>query len=320
MLGEQQRYQNGFDCQGLWVEVEVERELGFGSKRDIEAFGIDKFVELCKERVWKYSGIQTEQSKRLGYFMDWDNSYYTMSEENNYTIWRFLKTCHEQGWIYKGEDSMPWCPRCGTGLSEMEISDGYTERTHRSLYLEFPLVGEEASLLVWTTTPWTLPANVAAAVHPELTYLKVRQDGRTFYVAKDAAHALRGEYETLAEVRGADLIGKRYRGPFDELPRQQGIEHPVIAWDEVAAAEGTGIVHIAPGGGTEDYHLGKELGLPVIAPLDESGHYIEGFDWLNGQYAHDVAGPVIADIRRKGLLYREHDYTHRYATCLAGGG
>src|SRR6266508_5639743 len=113
MLGEKQRYQNGFDCQGLWVEVEVERELGFGSKRDIEAFGIDKFVELCKERVWKYSGIQTEQSKRLGYFMDWDNSYYTMSEENNYTIWRFLKTCHEKGWIYKGEDSMPWCPRCG---------------------------------------------------------------------------------------------------------------------------------------------------------------------------------------------------------------
>jgi isoleucyl-tRNA synthetase len=320
MLGEKQRYQNGFDCQGLWVEVEVERELGFGSKRDIEAFGIDKFVELCKERVWKYSGIQTEQSKRLGYFMDWDNSYYTMSEENNYTIWQFLKTCHERGWIYKGEDSMPWCPRCGTGLSEMEISDGYTERTHRSLYLEFPLIGEDASLLVWTTTPWTLPANVAAAVHPELLYLKVQQDGRRFYVAKDAApHALRGDYETLAEVLGADLVGKRYRGPFDELPRQQGIEHPVIPWTEVAAEEGTGIVHIAPGGGTEDYHLGKEFRLPVIAPLDESGHYIEGFDWLSGQYAHDVAGPVIADIRRKGLLYREHDYTHRYAACWRCG-
>jgi isoleucyl-tRNA synthetase len=316
MLGEKQRYQNGFDCQGLWVEVEVEKDLGLGSKRDIEAFGIDRFVELCKERVWKFAGIQTEQSKRLGYFMDWDNSYYTMSDENNYTIWHFLKTCHEKGWIYKGDDSMPWCPRCGTGLSEMEVNDGYVERTHRALYLFFPLTDEDASLLVWTTTPWTLAANVAAAVHPELTYLRVRQNDRTFYVARDAArHALKGEYETLGEVQGEQLVGRGYHGPFDELPAEEGVEHRVIAWKDVAADEGTGIVHIAPGCGKEDYELSKELGLPVVAPLDEFGVYRDGYDWLSGQGAHDVATPVINNLREKGLLYRDHDYTHRYPTC-----
>ncbi|HWV24392.1 MAG TPA: class I tRNA ligase family protein, partial [Thermomicrobiales bacterium] len=157
MLGKKQRFQNGFDCQGLWVEVEVEKELGLKNKREIEAFGIAEFVERCKQRVWTYSARQTEQSKRLGYFMDWDNSYYTMSDENNYTIWYFLKTCYERGWIYKGHDVMPWCPRCGTGLSEHEIvTEGYQERTHLSIYAAFPLVDEQASLLIWTTTPWTL--------------------------------------------------------------------------------------------------------------------------------------------------------------------
>ncbi|MGH2598493.1 MAG: isoleucine--tRNA ligase, partial [Dehalococcoidia bacterium] len=320
MLGEKQRYQNGFDSQGLWVEVEVERELGFTSKRDIEAFGIDKFVELCKERVWKFSGIQTEQTKRLGNFMDWDNSYYTMSDENNYTIWHFLKTCHDKGWIYKGDDSMPWCPRCGTGLSQMEVDDGYVERTHRSLYLFFPLTDEDASLLVWTTTPWTLAANVAAAVHPDLTYLRVGQGDRIFYVAKDAAkHALKGEYETLGEFLGTDLVGRTYRGPFDELPAEEGVEHRVIAWKDVAAEEGTGIVHIAPGCGKEDYALSKEHGLPVIAPIDEFGVYRDGYDWLSGQGAHDVATPIINNLRDKGLLYRDHDYTHRYPTCWRCG-
>ncbi len=134
MLGHRQRYQNGFDCQGLWVEVEVERELGFTSKRDIEAYGIDKFVEKCKERVYKYATVITEQTKRLGNFMDWDNSYYTMSDVNNYTIWNFLKQANEKGLIYKGDDSMPWCPRCGTGLSEMEIGEGL-HRPHPPLAL-----------------------------------------------------------------------------------------------------------------------------------------------------------------------------------------
>src|SRR5680860_1720614 len=182
MLGKEQRFQNGFDCQGLWVEVEVEKELGLKSKRDIEKYGIAEFVNRCKERVWKYSKRMTEQSIRLGYWMDWDHSYYTMSDENNYTIWHFLKTCHERGWVYKGHDVMPWCPRCGTGISEHEIvTEGYQQRTHLAIFATFPLVDEDASLMVWTTTPWTLAANVAAAVNPELAYVRVRQDGDAYY-------------------------------------------------------------------------------------------------------------------------------------------
>ena len=254
MLGEEQRYQNGFDCQGLWVEVEVEKELGFKSKRDIETFGIAEFVNKCKERVLKYAGVQTQQSIRLGYWMDWDNSYYTMSDENNYTIWFFLKTCFDRGWIYKGRDVLPWCARCGTALTENEMLDQYFETTHTSPYVKLPLVDEPgAALLVWTTTPWTLAANVAAAVKPDLVYARVRQDEDVYYLAQSRLSTLRGDYEMLGTLSGSDLVGRRYRGPFDELPAQDGVAHRVIAWDEVSDTEGTGIVHIAPGCGREDF-------------------------------------------------------------------
>src|SRR5947207_2051022 len=207
MTGRELRYQNGFDCQGLWVEVEVEKELGLKSKRDIETLvpgdrfaSIDRFVNLCKERVDKFARVQTEQSIRLGYWMDWDltdadwakppderKSYFTMSEENNYTIWAFLKKCHARGLVYRGFDSMPWCPRCGVGLSEMEVKEGYKLVTHRSVFVKFPLRGRPGeNLLVWTTTPWTLSSNVGAAVNPELSYLKVRHKGEIYSVGKAA--------------------------------------------------------------------------------------------------------------------------------------
>ena len=334
MRGRKLRYQNGFDCQGLWIEVEVEKELGFKSKRDIETYGVAEFVEACKERVRRFSGIQTEQSKRLGYWMHWDNSYYTNSDENNYTIWAFLKKVWQKGWLYKGHDTMPWCPRCGTGISQHEIvTEGYQEITHKSVYLKFPLTGskwangqmgkapgfgENESLLVWTTTPWTLAANVAAAVHPELTYEKVRQGDDVLYVSKGAREsAIRGEHEVIGEVKGADLVGLGYRGPFDELPVQEGVTHRVIAWEDVSDEEGTGIVHIAPGAGAEDFALSKEYGLDVIAPLDEDGTYLKNgkFGFLEGKFAGDVPEEVFASLREKGLLYRVQEYTHRYPTC-----
>jgi isoleucyl-tRNA synthetase len=318
MLGKRQRYQNGFDCQGLWVEVEVEKELGLKSKRDIEAFGIADFVERCKQRVLKFADRITEQSIRLGYWMDWDDSYFTMSDENNYTIWYFLKSVHERGWLYKGHDVMPWCPRCGTGISEHEIvTEGYQERTHYSVFVRFPLLDEpKASLLVWTTTPWTLAANVAAAVHPELTYVRAEQNGEAFYVAKDAAKsALRGDYTTTAELPGSTLVGRTYQGPFDELPAQSGVVHCVIGWDEVDATEGTGIVHLAPGAGKEDFALSKVNDLAVIAPLDEFGVYVDGFGPLSGRYVHEVAVPIAEDLEAKGRLYRGENYRHRYPVC-----
>jgi isoleucyl-tRNA synthetase len=317
MQGHEIRYQNGFDGQGLWIEVEVERELGFTSKRDIEEYGIARFVEKCKERVRKFAAIQTEQSIRLGYWMDWDNSYHTMSDENNYTIWLFLKTCHDRGWIYKGRDVLPWCPRCSTAISEHEIvTEGYQELTHPSVTVRFPLVGREGeALLVWTTTPWTLSSNVAAAVHPEVAYVKIEQDGEYLYLAREALSVVEGPYEVVEELMGAEMEGWTYHGPYDELPPQQGVEHRVIVWDEVSESEGSGIVHIAPGCGKEDFELGKVYGLPAIAPLDQFGVFTEGFGWLTGMNVADSAQPVFEDLRKKGLLYSVVDYTHRYPVC-----
>ncbi|MBU1071041.1 class I tRNA ligase family protein, partial [Patescibacteria group bacterium] len=149
MQGYKQRFQNGFDCQGLWVEVEVEKDLKFKTKKDIEDYGVEKFVQKCKDRVIKYAKIQTEQSKRLGYLMDWDNSYYTMSDANNYMIWNFLKICHKNGWLYKGNDSVPWCPRCQTAISQHEmLTEDYKEVTHDSIYLSLPLVDHDHEFLL----------------------------------------------------------------------------------------------------------------------------------------------------------------------------
>ncbi len=332
MKGFEQRYQNGFDCQGLWVEVEVERELGFKSKRDIEAFGIDRFVEKCRERVHKYSMVQTESSIRIGMWMDWgdwktsmddkdwlkkSHSYYTMSEVNNYTIWHFLKKCHDRGFIYEGVDVMPWCGRCGTAISDMEIAtEGYKELCHKAVIVRFPIIGRKNEyLLVWTTTPWTLTSNSGVAVHPDFTYVKVENSGNTYFLSKNLAKVLKGTYEVLEELPGKALLGLTYEGPFDYLPAQKDVVHKVIPWEEISETEGTGLVHIAPGCGKEDFALGKEFGLKTIAPLDELGVYVDGFDWLSGKDVKDVADPIIEDLEKRGILYHVGDYSHRYPVC-----
>jgi isoleucyl-tRNA synthetase len=320
MTGHELRYQNGFDCQGLWVEVEVEKELGFKSKRDIEAYGIGAFVEKCRERVIRYAAMQTEQSIRLGYWMDWDNSYYTMSDENNYTIWSFLKKCHQRGFIYHGWDAMPWCPRCGTGISQHEISnEERPEITHTSPMVRFPLIGRPGEyLLVWTTTPWTLTSNVACAVHPELTYAKVRQGTDIYYLIRDRVEdsmTSRGPVQILEEFPGERMIGWGYAGPFDEMAAQSDVRHQVIPWKEVSTSEGTGIVHIAPGCGKEDYELGKEFGLPAICPIDEFGVIVAGFEPFTGETASGVAPNILRSLKAKGLLYRTEEYRHAYPIC-----
>ena len=331
MLGERQRYQNGFDCQGLWIEVEVEKELGFNNKRQIEEFGVDRFVELCKERVNRFAALQTEQSKRLGMWMDWEHSYFTNSDENNYTIWAFLKECHARGLIYKGHDVMPWCPRCGTGLSNMEIAtEGYREIRHLSLTVRLPLTSaghEGEDLLVWTTTPWTLSSNVAAAVHPELTYVLAEDaDGRRSWVSHGSQARVLPAANVVGQATGAELVGLTYRGPFDELPVQSGVEHRVIAWTDVSDEEGTGIVHIAPGCGQEDFALAKRDGLAVLDPIDEFGVFRDGYGWQSGRFAGatddpeaDLAGDVAADLERKGLLVSRERYLHHYPVCWRCG-
>ena len=320
MKGFDQRFQNGFDCQGLWVEVEVEKELGFKTKRDIDAFGLAEFVERCKERVRKYAAIQTRQSLRLGQWMDWENSYFTMSDENNYTIWSFLKKCHERGFIYRGRDSMPWCPRCATGISQQEMHEGYKEITQDAVVVRLPLRGRKGEyLLVWTTTPWTLAANVACAVNPDLPYAKVKQSDAVYYLAKSRLDELksRGPCELLGEIPGRQMEGWTYDGPFDELPAAApaAAAHRVILWDEVSGEEGTGIVHIAPGCGKEDYDLSLTQNLPVLAPIDELGIYVEGYGPLSGKAAADVADDIFAGLRRKGYYYKKEPYTHNYPHC-----
>ena len=404
MRGCELRYQNGFDCQGLWVEVEVEKSLGLKTKREIREFGIEKFVRACKERVLTYAARQTEQSIRLGYWCDWDDpkvllelrdaladgdrvvtvtlpsgrketaraseivrklgsaeyggSYFTFSDENNYTIWSFLKKCHGEGFIYRGHDVMPWCGRCGTGLSQMEVAEGRRITTHTSVFVRFPVKGQEkTALLVWTTTPWTLTSNVAVAVNPELTYLKVKHGDWFYYVAKgnfekDRVQDLQveGKHEThkLAPIRtilkgsgvvevveerhGKDLLELTYTGPFDELPAQNtpgGVfpygetgsgktgaqAHRVIAWKEISEAEGTGLVHIAPGCGAEDQELGRENGLPFITALDDSSTFIEQFGPFTGRGANEVAEDIVAALKAKGLLVAREKYRHVYPHC-----
>jgi isoleucyl-tRNA synthetase len=320
LCGYEQRFQNGFDCQGLWVEVEVEKTLGFNSKREIESFGLERFSRACRERVTHFARVQTEQSKKLGQWMDWSNSYFTMSDTNIEYNWTFLKRCYERGWLYMGHRPMPWCTRCGTSISQHEMLDAYAELTHQSMTVALPLRDRpDHRLLVWTTTPWTLPANVALAVHPELDYAECEQAGTVSYVAAGLA----GRYPALGRprrtVKGAELVGLRYVGPFDDLPVQQGIEHRVIAWEEVSAEEGTGIVHIAPGCGLEDFDLGRRHGLPVIAPVDPEGRYLDGLGSLSGTPVADAAAPIASLLKERGLLFARAPYHHRYPTCWRCG-
>jgi isoleucyl-tRNA synthetase len=316
MRGFDQRYQNGFDCQGLWVEVEVEKALGFNGKREIEAFGLDRFARACRERVLHFARVQTEQSRKLGQWMDWSHSYYTMSDANMEHIWHFLAECHARGWIQPGHRVMPWCPRCGTSISQHEMQDAYAELVHESVVVALPILGRpDAYLLAWTTTPWTLPANAALAVHPDLPYEEVAAGGRRYYVAAEARRRFPGLRDVRARLSGAELVGLRYSGPFDELPAQHGIEHRVVAWEAVSPAEGTGIVHIAPGCGEEDFELGRRHGLAAVAPLDESGVYVEGFGGLSGTAVADAAPRVLAALEEKGWLYNRAPHRHRYPTC-----
>jgi isoleucyl-tRNA synthetase len=303
------RYQNGFDCQGLWVEVGVERSLGLNSKREIEEYGLAEFAERCKERVAEYAEIITDQSRRLGMWMDWDNDYYTHSDTNIEYIWRFLKECHARGWLYLGHRSVEWCPRCGTSLSQHELINSYAELTHPSLYVRFPLRGQEReSLVVWTTTPWTLPANVAAAVKPDAEY-GLTEAGEWWAVELKLAA------DFAKRVRGEELVGLEYEAPFASLPAQRGVAHRVIPWDAVDLTEGTGIVHIAPGCGAEDFELSRVHNLPVLTPIDEAGKFYKNYGEFEGRSTEEVEGPIVVELERRGLLVEATSTVHRYPIC-----
>jgi isoleucyl-tRNA synthetase len=325
LRGFDQRYQNGFDCQGLWVEVEVEKALSLNSKQEIEAYGLDQFSRACRDRVAKFSEVQTTQSKRLGQWMDWDNDYYTLSDTNISYIWMFLAECHRRNWLYVGHRPMTWCPRCGTSLSQHELIDSYADVTHPSLHVRFPLIDESGAdtgegVMVWTTTPWTLPANVAAAVKPDATYALVARDGGDVWMVRERVTAVFGDdAQVIRETPGHELVGARYRGPFAELPSAEGADYRVVGWDDVSTDDGTGIVHIAPGCGAEDNELGAREGLHTIMPVNESGVFTEPFGFLEGLTTHDAAPVVIEELTTRGMLVRSGTIEHRYPSCWRCG-
>jgi isoleucyl-tRNA synthetase len=309
LRGFDQRYQNGFDCQGLWIEVGVERELGLNSKREIEEYGLAEFARKCREVVAWSSAELTKGSVRLGQWMDWGNDYFTFSDTNIEYIWKFLEIVHERGWLVLGHRSTEWCPRCGTSISAHELAGHYEDRIDPSLYVRFPLLERpDEALVVWTTTPWTLPANVAAAVNPEAEY-GLLENGDWVAVA------LFPDETFTRRVKGEELVGLRYGGPFDTLAPGAGVEHRVISWEDVDLATGTGIVHIAPGCGAEDFDLSRVHGLAVLAPVDESGRFTEEYGWLHGMSTVEAADQIVGDLGDRGLLVRAETYEHSYPFC-----
>jgi isoleucyl-tRNA synthetase len=309
MRGFDQRYQNGFDCQGLWIEVGVEKQLGLNSKREIEEYGLEAFAAKCREVVEWSAAELIEGSVRLGQWMDWGKDYYTFSDTNIEYIWKFLREVKERGWLYVGHRPTEWCPRCGTSISAHELVGSYVDRPDPSLYVRFPLADRPGeALVIWTTTPWTLPANVTAAVKPDAQY------GKT--AGGDWMAVERGQDEEFTEVLpGSALVGWRYSGPFDYLAPGAGVEHRVVGWDEVSLDEGTGIVHIAPGCGSEDFDLGKAHDLPVLTPVDESGRFYPEYGWLAGLSTSEVADKVVNDLKQRSLLVRAGHIQHRYPEC-----
>ncbi|HVB45901.1 MAG TPA: isoleucine--tRNA ligase [Streptosporangiaceae bacterium] len=315
LRGYEQRYQNGFDCQGLWIEVGVEKELGLNSKREIEEYGLEAFAAKCREVVERSSSELIAGSVRLGQWMDWGKDYYTFSDTNIEYIWKFLAVVHQRGWLYTGHRPTEWCPRCGTSISAHELVGSYVDRSDPSLFVRFPLLDRAGeALVIWTTTPWTLPANVAAAVRPDAEYGRLA-NGDWMAVQRGEAQEWASGQEFTEVAPGSELVGWRYRGPFDELGPGGGVEHRVVGWDEVSMEDGTGIVHIAPGCGSEDFDLGKAQNLPVLTPVDESGRFYPDFGWLAGLATSEVPEKVLDSLRERSLLVGSGEITHRYPEC-----
>lgn len=321
LKGYDQHYQNGFDAHGLPVEVGVEKELGINSKKEIEEYGIGNFVTACMNRVNKYSKLITEGSIRLGQWMNWDDSYYTNADSNITAIWHFLKECDNQHLIGQKYRPMPWCTRCGTSLSEHEMSDAdaYKDDTCQAVFFKLPIKEMDAKMLVWTTTPWTLSSNVAIAVNPELEYsiCQVKSDNSPIIVCSTALKVLKADIVSIVKtVKGSELVGLTYETCFEELPRQQFV-HKIVAWDAVDATEGSGAVHIAPGCGAEDFDLGLTLGLEQVMPIDEAGIFYNDFGFLSGLDANkdETRDLIFDELKKRNKLYYNHSYTHRYPHC-----
>ncbi len=313
----------GWDTHGLPVEIEVEKQLGFTGKAQIEEYGIAKFNELCKQNVWKYKKEWEEFTRRLGFWLDFEEAYVTYHPEYVESLWWIVKQIWDRGLLYKDYRVTPHCPRCGTSLSSHELSQGYKDIKDLSVTAKFKIVGAENEyILAWTTTPWTLPGNVALAVGKEIVYVKVKLGEELLWLAKDRLSEVKDGYEIVEEVRGEALVGKKYEPLYPYLRSVIGEETNGAAWSIVPAnfvttVDGTGVVHTAVMYGQDDFELGQQIGLPKHHLVKLDGTFIDGMDFLSGRFVTDeeVAVDIIKDLAHRGLLFAKAKYEHSYPHC-----
>jgi isoleucyl-tRNA synthetase len=308
----------GWDCHGLPVELAVERELGFTGKPDIEAYGIAEFNEKCRESVQRHVDAFAELTVRMGYWVDFDNAYWTMNADYIESVWWALKQIYDKGLLVEDYRVTPYCPRCGTGLSDHEVAQGYEDVVDPSVYVRMPLTSGpwagHADLLVWTTTPWTLVSNVAVAANPAVTYVVARTDEGTFVVAEPLLTPVLGdEAEVLARYSGADLEGWRYQRPFDYVAVENA--NYVVLAGYVTVEDGTGLVHQAPAFGADDLAVSRRYGLPVVNPIGRDGRFLDNVPQVGTVFFKDADEQLVADLKARGLLFRHVPYEHAYPHC-----
>ena len=306
----------GWDTQGLPVELEVEKALGLSSKSQIESYGAARFIEECKESVKVYRTAWEEMIRRYGFWIDLDDPYVTMDDSYIESLWWALADAFNRGLLYAGHKVVPYCTRCGTPLSSHEVAQGYRLVKDPSVFLRFPLRDDPSTaLLVWTTTPWTLPANMALAIGPGITYCKVDHDGKTLILAKDLLPDIFPEGVTsLADLPGEELLGIEYVPPFEFFAGPEKT-HYVLAGDFVTTTEGTGVVHVAPAFGQDDYLLSEKNDIPVFQPVDADGNFTSEAGWLAGKFVKDADPEIIADLEKRKVLFRAGEYEHDYPFC-----
>jgi len=329
----------GWDTHGLPVEIEIEKELGLKNKKDIETYGVVKFNEKCRQSVWKYKQEWDALTERIGYWMDLEHPYITYDPLYMEALWRIVKRVHEKGLLYEGHKVVPYCPRCGTSISSHEVALGYEDVREDSVFVKFKVKGSRLKntklteilnlkpgiyFLAWTTTPWTLPGNVALAVGEKIDYVLVKQDREYYIVAKERATVLEGEYKIVKKFKGKDLQGIEYEPLYTSLKEQSEKKsrkttrhdrHYVALADFVRTEEGTGIVHTAVMYGEDDYTLGQKLGLPKIHTVDEGGRFNRLVPQWEGEFVKDAEPKIIADLKARNLLYKKEAYTHSYPFC-----
>ncbi len=316
MKGHKIRRKAGWDTHGLPVELEVEKQLGLNGKEQIEKYGMEPFIQKCKESVWQYKGMWEEFSGHVGFWADMDDPYVTYHNNFIESEWWALKQIWEKDLLYKGHKIVPYCPRCGTPLSSHEVAQGYKDVKEKSAFVKFKVKGEDAYFLAWTTTPWTLPSNLALCVNPQITYAKVRQDDVVYYMAKDLIESVfEGETEILATFPGKDLEYKEYEPLYPYAEKLIKKKAFIVTCDDyVTTSDGSGIVHMAPAFGEDDSRVCRKYDMPFVQFVDGKGELTADTDWA-GTFVKDADPLILKDLKIKGLLFKAPVFEHSYPHC-----